>query len=569
MKPQLLTAAAMVATIGSLSAKELERPNIIWISAEDTSQCRWSCYGDPIPYMPVVDSMANIGIRYTNAYSTAAISAPVRAGIISGMYQTSIGCHPMTTEGYMSGETGDNSMGYTPVPPHYVKAFTEYLRSHGYYCTNRGKTHYQFSLKEEVPKSIWDESSGSASFKSRPDKSQPFFSVYNSNATHGNKGLNDKKSGPKCDVDKIVVPPYYIDNENSRKEMANHYDNMTGFDEYVARILEDLEADGSADNTIIFLWSDHGSGMPRGKRWLYDSGTQIPLIVIYPKSMNMKGSVCDDLVSTVDFGPTVLSLAGVPIPTHMEGQPFLGTQKAEPRQYVYSCKDREDENYDMIRSVRSDKFLYLRNFYTNKPYSSFLRSRNNSKVMSDLYDGAQAGTLNEAQKPFMAATRPPEELYDVIKDPDNIHNLANDPKYKRQLELMRAEQERWAKETGDLGLMNEDEMYRKYYPDGEARVTCRPKYVVKEPGSAFRMNYDGSKGTHTLKSPAQFSLCCSTQGASLVYRMCKKGEKMPKRWELLTGPVTLEPGDYEIEALAHRYGYKESEPLKLEFIVEK
>ncbi|MFR9650868.1 MAG: sulfatase [Rikenellaceae bacterium] len=568
MKPQLLTAATVIASIASLAAKEqsqqLQRPNIIWISAEDTSATRWSCYGDPIPHMPVVDSLANIGVRYTNTFATAAISAPVRAGIISGMYQTSIGCHPMTTESYMRAEV-DGALGYTAVPAHYIKAFTEYLRAAGYYCTNRGKTHYQFSFKEEVPKSIWDDQSGSAHFKNRPDKSQPFFAVYNSNATHGNKGLSDK-SGFKCNLNDIIVPPYYIDNENARKEMANHYDNMTLFDDYVARLLNDLREDGSLDNTIIFIWSDHGSGMPRGKRWLYDSGTHIPLIVIYPNST--KGSVCEELVSTVDFGPTVLSLAGVPVPTHMEGRPFLGEQKAESRKYVYSAKDREDENYDMIRSVRSDRYLYIRNFYTIKPYSSFLRSRNNSKMMSDLYRASIEGTLTEAQRPFMAATRPPEELYDVVKDPHNIHNLATDPKYKKVLESMRAEQERWTEETGDLGHQTEDELYRRFFPDGKSMVTCTPRYTINEPGSSFRMTHDGGKGVQTIKSPAEFSLACSTQGASMVYRVAKKGESMPKRWMLLSGPVRLDRGEYQIEARAQRYGYKESEPLLFELKVE-
>lgn len=564
-----MTSKSVATAILSLAATNLlaaaDRPNIVWISGEDTSQSRWSCYGDPVPTMPTVDSLAKMGVRYTNAYASAAISAPVRSGIITGMYQTAIGCHPMTTYGYMSYECENDELGYTAVPPHYVKAFTEYLRASGYFCTNRGKTHYQFAYKNEVPKSIWDLSSGSAHFRNRPDKSQPFFAVFNSNATHGKKNLGAKIN---CDVNKIEVPPYYIDNEHSRAELATHYDNMATFDKYVAGIIKDLKEDGSLENTIIFLWSDHGTGLPRGKRWLYDSGTQIPLVVIDPRTTKGRGTTCDDLVSTVDFAPTVLSLAGVPIPTHMQGVAQLGEQKGEAREYVYSAKDREDDTYDMIRSVRNKRFLYLKNYYTDKPYSAYLGSRNSSKVMGDLHEAKLKGTLTEAQKPFMADMRAPEELYDVVKDPHNIHNLASDPKYKKVLESMRQEQLRWAEETVDLGLVDEDLLKRRYFPDGEASVTCRPHYVVNHEKERFNTRYDGSKGVQRLTAPASFSLFCSTQGASLIYRIAKKGEAMPKIWSVLVAPVKLECGEYTIEARAHRYGYKESPELKFELIVQ-
>ena len=254
----------------------VKSPNIIWISTEDISP-RLGCYGDPVARTPQLDRLAKQGIVFGNVYTTAAICAPVRAGIITGMYQTSIGCMHMRTTSYR--RSVEDPLSFTAVPPHYVKAFTEYMRAAGYYCTNNSKTDYQFA-RDPVPASIWDECGKKAHYKNRQDKKQPFFAVFNYTGTHESQAwdISDVKTDPA----KVVVPPYYPDNETMRKNIAKQYDNIANLDEWAGKLLDELESEGELDNTIIFFWGDHGDGLPRAKRWLYDSGLHIPLIVKFP-----------------------------------------------------------------------------------------------------------------------------------------------------------------------------------------------------------------------------------------------------------------------------------------------
>ncbi|MFI3259269.1 MAG: sulfatase [Rikenellaceae bacterium] len=566
MKRGLIIGGVAITTLTPLVAAEKgksttqpqQRPNIVWISAEDCSP-RWGCYGDTVAQTPTIDRLAAKGTRYDNAFTSAAISSPVRAGIITGMYQTSIGCHNMRTITYMRGE---QITPYNAVPPHYVKAFTEYLRAAGYYCTNRSKTDYQFASATTVPESIWDESSETAHFKNREDSSQPFFAVFNYVGSH--EGKTYAKSDVKTDIDSVEVPPYYMDEATTRTVIARQYDNIATYDRYVKRVLEDLEAEGSLDNTIIFLWGDHGDGFPRGKRWLYDSGTHIPLVVWTPDQKG--GEVSDRLVSSIDFGPTVLSLAGVEVPTHMEGIPFLGEGDNEEREFVYATRDREDESYDMARSVRSKRYLYIRNFYPNQPYVGYVPFRNRSPIMSDLYRAFAEERLDEVQSLWFAKRRPVEELYDVAKDPHNINNLAGDKKYARVLKQMRELQSEWSVETKDMGFENEDELYRKFFPNGEQCVTNRPYYVVNHADEQAKVHH--SDESFKVITPALIDFYCSTQGASMVYKITKEGDEPRAHWSLYNGAVRVAKGIYNIEVKAQRYGYLESEILRFRLNVE-
>ena len=289
----------------------VKQPNVIWISTEDMSP-HLGCYGDKTARTPNIDKLAAQGIRFTNVFTTAAISAPCRAGIITGMYQTSIGCMHMRTTSYR--RATENPVEFTAVPPHYVKAFTEYLRRAGYYCTNNSKTDYQFA-GSNVPASIWDECSNKAHYKNRPDKNQPFFAVFNWVGTHESQNWDISKV--KTDPASVTVPPYFPDNLIVRKNIAKMYDNIARLDSVVGSLITELEKEGELDNTIIFFWGDHGDGLPRAKRWLYDSGLNIPLIIKYPDK-SKAGTTDDRLISSIDLGPTVLSLAGVPVPAHMQ-----------------------------------------------------------------------------------------------------------------------------------------------------------------------------------------------------------------------------------------------------------
>jgi len=534
--------------LGIVPADSKPRPNIIWISTEDLSP-RLGCYGDKVAQSPNIDKLASEGVRFTNVYTTAAICAPCRAGIITGMYQTSIGCMHMRTTSYR--RSVENPVEFTAVPPHYVKAFTEYLRVAGYYCTNNEKTDYQFS-KDPVPASIWDECGKSAHYKNRPDKNQPFFAVFNYLGTH--ESQNWDISNVKTDPKSVVVPPYYPDTEIVRRNLAKAYDNIARIDSVVAVLLTDLEKEGLAENTIIFFWGDHGDGLPRAKRWLYDSGLNIPLIIKWPRNIK-PGTANDQMISSIDFGPTVLSLAGVKVPVHMQGQPFLGEQSAEPRQYVFGARDRVDESYDMIRSVRSKDFLYIRNFYPNEPYNIWVPYRNKMPIMQEMMRLDAEGKLNSDQKKWMADTRPAEELYDVKGDPFQLNNLAENQKYKKELDELRNQQDNWTMTTHDLGHMNEPEMIEQMWPGGKQPVTDEPYFIVNAPEDRGSRNYQ-TGGTYSF--PTKLSFYCPTHGNSIVYTS-DEGKK--PHWKLYSGALNLAKGTTTIRLKAVRYGYKDSEEV--------
>ena len=554
LKSFLGLGAASLLAVNSIAQQPLKRPNILWISTEDLSP-HMGCYGDPVAKTPNIDRLASNGTRFTNVFTTAAISAPVRAGIITGMYSTSIGCMHMRTTSYR--RSADNPIEFTAVPPHYVKAFTEYMRASGYYCTNNNKTDYQFA-KDPVPASIWDECSKKAHYKNRPDKNQPFFAVFNWVGTHESQNwdLSKVKTDPKT----VKVPPYYPDNELIRLNIAKMYDNIATLDSVVGALVSELEKEGELDNTIIFFWGDHGDGLPRGKRWLYDSGLNIPLIIKY--TGKSKATVDNRLISSIDFGPTVLSLAGIPVPAHMQGIPFSGNQMGEPRDAVYAARDRVDESYDMIRSVRTKDYLYVRNYYPNEPFPIWVPYLSKMSIYQEMLRLDAEGKLTGAQKSWFAYNRPPEELYDVNKDPYQIKNLVNDPTLKLVLADLRKRHKTWTLETGDMGHMNEPEMIEQMWPGGKQPVSDIPYFIINSPEDRASKNYRVG-GTYT--SPMTLSFYCPTHGASLVYTF---EESDNPHWLLYSGPLHLKRGSHNIRVKAVRYGYAESGELKGTFEIK-
>ncbi len=525
--------AAALLTFTANGQQPQKRPNILWISTEDLSP-HLGCYGDKVAKTPNIDRLASQGARFTNVFTTAAISAPVRAGIITGMYQTSIGCMHMRTTSYR--RSVDNPVSFTAVPPHYVKAFTEYMRASGYYCTNNNKTDYQFA-KDPVPASIWDECSKNAHYKNRPDKNQPFFAVFNWTGTH--ESQNWDLSKVKTDPATVKLPPYYPDTEIIRRNVAKMYDNIARLDSVVGALIAELEKEGELENTVIFFWGDHGDGLPRGKRWLYDSGLNIPLIIKWNGKVK-PGSVDERLISSIDFGPTVLSMAGIPVPAHMQGRPFLGEQAAGfSRDAVFAARDRVDESYDMIRSVRTLNYLYIRNYYPNEPFPIWVPYLSNMPIYKEMLRLDAENKLNGPQKAWMAYSRPPEELYDVKKDPFQITNLAAVPEYRKVKDEMAKMHEKWTLETGDMGHLNEPEMVEQMWPGGKQPVTDIPYFIINSPEDRSAKNYR-TGGTYT--SPMTLGFYCPTHGASLVYTF---EERNNPRWLLYNGPLHLKPGTYQ------------------------
>ena len=556
----LLTAAvsviaAAVRSTAQTTAPAPRRPNIIWISNEDMSP-RLGAYGDALARTPVLDRLARESVRYTHAFTTAPVCAPSRAAIITGMYQTSIGAqHMRTTEDRVPELPGP----YLAVPPFYVKAFPEYLRAAGYYTTNRAKTDYQFG----VPFTIWDDLGRNAHWRNRADKSQPFFSVFNLEVTHESQIFpsSPARQGKPLVTDpaKLQVPPYYPDTPVVRDELARVYDNIADMDGQVGEILKQLDEDGLADNTIVFYWSDHGDGVPRAKRSLYDSGLRVPLMIRWPKALRSTvspGSVRDDLVSFIDLAPTVLALAGVEIPTHLQGRVLIGPSAGPAPDFVFAARDRMDIEYDMMRSARDARFLYIRNFSPELPYAGHIIYRNQSAIMQEWFRLQAEKKLSGSPALWMRTHRPAEELYDTTVDPHQINNLAAEPAHRATLARMRDAVSAWMARIGDQGLINEPEMIQRMWPGGVQPETAQPYIVPRRTTEAPER-----QPTMKIDGPTEVVVYVPTQGASIGYTT--EDGPTPK-WQIYTGPIRVE-APMTLRAKAIRYGYKESAETRVTF----
>jgi N-sulfoglucosamine sulfohydrolase len=544
--------------------QDKRRPNFLWISFEDTNPF-YGCYGDTVARTPNLDRLAAEGCIWKNTFSTAGVCAPARSAVITGMYPISVGTHHMRTT-HTNRFTPELPTPYSAVVPHYVKCFTEYLRmgrvSHtpgradGYYCTNNVKTDYQF----EPPLTAWDELSTEAHWRNRPDPDQPFFAVFNLNRTHESGMWPEKCPESAFDPDAMKLPPYFPDTPKVREAMARMYTNIEYNDRVLGDLLKQLEEDGLDDNTIVFHWSDHGP-LPRGKRWPYDSGIHVPMIVRWPGHLE-PGSVNEELISTIDLGPTLLSLAGVEIPWHMQGQAFLGDQAAAPREYVYASRDRYDESYDMVRAVRDKRFKYIRNYYPDRPYLLWIPYRNRHPVLQEMWRLYMAGKLEGAQLLMFQRNRPVEELYDTQSDPYEIHNLAGDPAYEPEFQRLREALDTWIQDVGDMGEIPEAEMVRQWYPKGEQPETAAPVFIpICEDSPGQQAAPEGG----IFKSPVLVQLHCATQGASIAYTF-EEGDN--PHWLLYTAPLRLSEGETTLRARAIRIGYKESKESMAAFVVE-
>ncbi|MFK8113485.1 MAG: sulfatase-like hydrolase/transferase [Rubripirellula sp.] len=436
-------------------AEAAERPNILWISAEDIS-AHLGCYGDPHAITPRLDELASEGTRYTNAFTAAGVCAPCRSTIITGLYQNSIGTHHMRCNADM---------------PTWLKPFPMAMQDAGYYCTNNSKTDYQF--KKPSSKTIWNESGGKAHWKNRESEEQPFFAVFNFTGCH-ESGIADSSKYKKVtanlsdselqDASKLTtLPPYYPDTPITREDWKRNYELITALDHYAGDLIDQVKEAGLYEDTIIFFWSDHGVGLPRAKRWLYDSGTRIPMIIRIPAKFRVDGqgqpaSVDDQLINSVDFGPTVLNLASLPVPDYSQGRSFLGKDLSPPRKYVYGARDRMDERYDIIRSVRDSRYRYVRNFEPLKPYYQYMNTPEKGATMREIRRMEESGKMSDAMALFSAKTKPAEELYDLQSDPHEIRNLADKPEHQSKLRELRDALADWQNEVGDIGLIPEAEI---------------------------------------------------------------------------------------------------------------
>lgn len=399
-----------------------DRPNILWVTSEDNSPYL-GCYGDSLAQTPNLDRLAAQGVRYRNAFANAPVCSTARSTLIMGMHATSLGIQ--------------NHRSRVRIPDDF-QLYPVYLRRAGYYCTNNAKTDYNVANTG----SPWDESSPEAHYRNRA-VGQPFFAVFNLTTSHESQvAPKPGKTAFRVPPERIVLPPWHPGTPEIRRDWANYYDQITRMDEQVGALLAELEAEGLADETIVFYYSDHGGALPRGKRNIHDSGTRVPLIIRFPErwahlAPAEPGGWVEQPVSFVDLPATVFRLCGVPIPEHFEGRPFLGEQEAEPREHVFLYRGRMDERYDTVRAVRDRRFRYVRNYSPHRPWGQhYSYPFQVLPSMRSWFAEFEAGHCNEVQAAYWQP-KPSEELYELAADPHEIRNLAADPQYAEHLAELR------------------------------------------------------------------------------------------------------------------------------------
>lgn len=431
-----------------------DQPNILWISHEDLSPI-YGCYGDTYARTPHIDSLAKSSIRFTQAFSNAPICAPARSTLITGMYASSLGTQHLRSE--------------IPVPEN-LKILPEVLREAGYYTSNNVKTDYNFDHQGR-----WDESSREAHWRNRAE-GQPFFSVFNFMMTHEGPTNALRESDTESlvvysDPDQAVLPPHLPDSPKMREIWAHMYDLLAVFDQEVGKLLGQLEADGLLDETIVFVFSDHGHGLPGHKRWLDNAGLQVPFILHVPDkyshlASNIQASVTDRKVGFVDFAPTVIQLAGAEVPDRMEGKNFLG-EAAEEKEFVFGYRDRADDCYEVSRSVYDGRYLYVRHFMPQLPYYQNALIFNKGGSYAEINRLRDRGQLS-APVLQLFAPKPVEVVYDLENDPLEQHNLIDQPELADRIAGLRQELDEWMIRHRDTGLITEGIMMEQAKTAGKS-----------------------------------------------------------------------------------------------------
>lgn len=480
--------AAAVAIAGCRSRRP-ERPNVLWLIAEDLSP-DLGCYGNRLVRTPNIDRLAAEAVRFTRAYVTGPVCSASRSALATGMYQTSIGAHNHRShrdDGYRLAEG--------------IHLFTHYFRQAGYHTSNvrtaapgvrgTGKTDFNFNVENPFDGTDWNQR--------KPD--QPFYAQINFSETH--RPFHRFPEHP-VDASSVELPPYYPDHPAVREDWAAYLDTAEHLDVKIGKVLERIEKEGLADSTIVFFFGDHGRPMPRGKQFLYEGGIRIPLIVRIPEAFRPEGfapgAVRSDLVSAIDITVTSLSLAGIEPPIQMQGRIMIGPG-ARKREYIVAARDRCDETVDRIRCVRTERFKYIKNFYPEKAYTQPNVYKDTSyptlQVMRQLQ---KEGKLTGVPALFMAARRPAEELYDLEADPNEISNLAASAEHETTLQQLRTTLARWISETGDQGEVPERALPEEYKYRAQVDGWCaRGKCILSKRGGALKAECSG-KGIEILRS---------------------------------------------------------------------
>lgn len=547
------------------SLKLADKPNILWLVTEDMGPYI-PPFGDSTVQTPNLSRLAAEGVIYSHLYSPSGVCAPSRFAIATGMYPSGSGANHMRTNSNMD-ITG--LPAYEAVTAPSVKMISEMLREQGYYCTNNYKTDYQF----KAPVTAWDESSPYAHWRNRAD-GQPFYAVFNFTETHesglfepygfrhietrhyyagdrnyewetGQMRMIEEETPVHIskDID-FPIPPYLPDTEAVRRDMWKKYNNIAEMDKQVGALLQQLEEDGLLENTIIFFYGDHGGPLPRQKRLIYDSGLNTPMIIRFPEKQ-MAGIRDEQLVSFVDFAPTLLSLAGVKPKDYLQGQAFMGKFQADQkRKYIHAAADRFDGFTDAIRAVRDEQFKYIRNYRPEQGYYLPVDYREQILTMQELLRLRDEGKLNDIQMQWFRDHKPVEELFDCIADPHELNNLADLPEYQEKLKELRAEMDRWIAEIGDQPNLPEAKLIEQLW-NGNKEKPATEQAVINQ-------------------SDGKISISCATPGASIGYKWIDKNGETPLTWNIYNTPLSIPDNAVGILVSTHRIGFKASKEVKIE-----
>lgn len=535
------------------------QPNIIWITIEDLSPEFLGFYGNKLVQTPNLDALRAESVKYMNVHTVAGVCSVSRSAIITGMYPTSIGTQnhsiltwhkniPSKIEGLLP--------IYSAVIPPNVKCFTEYLRMNGYYCANNEKEDYQFV----PPVTAWDESSAAATYQNRKE-GQPFFSIFNFGITHESQLFMREGKPLTVFLDNVIVPTIFQNTPTVHKDLARLLTNVEIVDKQIGELIKRLKEDGVYDSSYIFFYSDHGGAMPWYKREITERGTHIPMLVKFPKG-DRAGTVNNELISEIDFAPTVLSLASIEPPSYLQGQCFLGKYKSRtPRKYVFATRDRMDGKYDRVRSVRNADYQYIYNYFPDRTYYQDIEFRKKIATLNEMLELRDQGKLDPIPMSWFNK-KPVEEFYRISDDPYQLNNLINDRDLQGMINEFRESLQDWDKKYPDLGKMQELDMIKQMWSGADERPhTAIPKVV---------------------KTKSGFNISCATDGASIGYKILKKGEndnpierivnswcifttvgeikngqsiKVSSPWKVYTNNlIQLEAGD-KLLVNAHRIGY--------------
>ncbi len=443
----------------SCQSKVDEKPNILWITIEDTSPHFIGCYGNNNASTPVIDELAAEGVRFENAFSTGTVCSPSRTAIITGV------------KTYKAG-TGNHRSAISV--PDYMKGFPYYLQQQGYYTSNNKKTDYNVADEKGYTAEAWHESADTAGWWNRA-KGQPFFAVFNFMDSHQSRTmthtygwykkqvLNKLSEEERITEDDFEMPPFYNDTPKMRKQFARVYNSLKLTDNKVGALLQRLEADGLKENTIIFFYADHGEGIPRGKTNGINLGYRVPFIAWFPEKYKhlspwgTGGVLTDDLVSFEDLAPTVINLAGGVIPDHMTGRVLMGENTSQKAEHLVLSSDRADNGIDLVRTVTNGKYIYSRNFMPYIPEARYIRYMEISEIKQLMRTDLNQNKLNPIQKRLFES-RATEFLYDVENDQWELNNLAENPSHQELLNEMRALLKKEMLDSRDILLMPEYEL---------------------------------------------------------------------------------------------------------------